>query len=92
MLTAISSRSLRGVMSQSTHAHRLALKARKVGGQKLQTPLITAIFKATMQDGRDISDINVLAELAEDGGIMSKAEVSTPAIARNIGADGVTLQ
>lgn len=66
--------SLRGVMSQSTHAHRLALKARKIGGQKLQTPLITAIFKATMQDGRDISDINVLAELAEDGGIMKKAD------------------
>ena len=74
-------------MSQSTHAHRLALKARKVGGQKLQTPLITAIFKATMQDGRDISDINVLAELAEEGNVMKKADVSTTTIARNIGAD-----
>lgn len=68
-------------MSQSTHAHRLALKARKVGGQKLQTPLITAIFKATMQEGRDISDIDVLADLAAEGGIMNKADVSTLAIA-----------
>ncbi|EAU85377.1 hypothetical protein CC1G_07071 [Coprinopsis cinerea okayama7 len=66
--------SLRGVMSQSTLAHRLALKARKLGGQKLQTPLVSAIFKATMEEGRDISDINVLAELAEDGGVMSKSD------------------
>jgi predicted DsbA family dithiol-disulfide isomerase len=68
-------------MSQSTHAHRLVLKARKIGGQKLQTPLITSIFKATMQEGRDISDVDVLSDLAAEGGIMSKADVSTFAIA-----------
>ncbi|TFK28160.1 thioredoxin-like protein [Coprinopsis marcescibilis] len=66
--------SLRGIMTQSTRAHRLALKARKIGGQRLQTPLVSAIFKATNQDGKDISDFDVLAELAEESGVMGKAD------------------
>jgi predicted DsbA family dithiol-disulfide isomerase len=67
--------SLRGVMSQTTRAHRLVQKAYKVGGQKLQVPLLCAVFKAHMEDEKDIADINVLAELAESAGTMSKAEV-----------------
>jgi len=64
----------RGVMSQTTRAHRLCQKAYKMDGQKLQLPLLIAIFKASMEDGKDIADFNVLAELAEQTNVMSKQE------------------
>jgi predicted DsbA family dithiol-disulfide isomerase len=64
-------------MSQTTRAHRLCRKAYKIGGQTLQIPLLCAVFKAHMEDEKDIADINVLAELAEGTGTMSKAEVSS---------------
>ncbi|KIM40482.1 hypothetical protein M413DRAFT_72880 [Hebeloma cylindrosporum] len=66
--------SFRGVMSQTTRAHRLCQKAYKIGGQNLQIPLLCAVFKAHMEDAKDIADINVLAELAESTGTMSKEE------------------
>ncbi|GLB40171.1 putative DSBA-like thioredoxin domain containing protein [Lyophyllum shimeji] len=66
--------SLRGVMSQSTRAHRLAIKAGKIGGQKYQLPVLCGIFKANLEDNKDIADINVLAEIAESTGMMSKDE------------------
>jgi len=66
--------SFRGVMSQTTRAHRLCRKAYTIGGQTLQIPLLCAVFKAHMEDEKDIADINVLAELAESTGTMSKAE------------------
>ncbi|PPQ77120.1 hypothetical protein CVT25_010814 [Psilocybe cyanescens] len=64
--------SFRGVMSQTIRAHRLCQKAYKIGGQAKQIPLMCAVFKAYMEEGRDIADINVLAELAESSGTMSK--------------------
>ncbi|KAG6888928.1 hypothetical protein C0995_004941 [Termitomyces sp. Mi166 len=66
--------SFRGVMSQSTRAHRLAMKAGKLGGQKLQVPVLCGIFKANLEDSKDIADTNVLAEIAEGAGMMSKDE------------------
>ncbi|KAF8968096.1 thioredoxin-like protein [Flammula alnicola] len=66
--------SFRGVMSQTTRAHRLCQKAYKIGGQNLQVPLLCAVFKAHMEEGRDIADINVLADLAERTGTMSRAQ------------------
>jgi len=60
-----------GVISQTTSAHRLSRKAYKMGGQNLQLPLITALFKAFSEDEKDIGDLNVLAELAEDVGMMT---------------------
>ncbi|KAG6865899.1 hypothetical protein C0991_010732 [Blastosporella zonata] len=68
--------SFRGVMSQSTRAHRLALKAGQIGGQKLQLPILCGIFKANLEDGKDIADIQVLAEIAETAKMMSKGEAS----------------
>lgn len=62
-------------MSQSTRAHRLCQKAYQIGGQNLQTPLLCAIFKAYMEEGQDIADVQVLANLAESTGTMSKADV-----------------
>jgi predicted DsbA family dithiol-disulfide isomerase len=62
-------------MSQSTRAHRLARKAYQIGGQKLQLPVLCNIFKANLQDSKDIGDVNVLAEIAAKVGMMSKPEV-----------------
>lgn len=62
-------------MSQTTRAHRLVQKAYQLGGQRLQVPVLCAIFKAHMEDGKDIADYDVLADLAESAGTMSKAEV-----------------
>ncbi|KAF5371845.1 hypothetical protein D9615_009544 [Tricholomella constricta] len=66
--------SFRGVMSQSTRAHRLALKAGKIGGQKLQLPILCGVFKANLEESKDIADIDVLAEIAECTGMMTKDE------------------
>jgi predicted DsbA family dithiol-disulfide isomerase len=66
--------SFRGVMSQSTRAHRLCQKAYKLGGQNLQIPLLCAVFKAYMEEGQDIANIDVLADLAERTGTMSRAD------------------
>ncbi|KAH9481482.1 hypothetical protein JR316_0006009 [Psilocybe cubensis] len=66
--------SFRGVMSQTTRAHRLCQKAYKLGRQSKQIPLMCAVFKAYMEEGQDIADINVLAGLAESTGTMSKEE------------------
>lgn len=62
-------------MSQSITAHRLSQKAYKMGGQKLQLPFLIAVFKAFMEDQKDIADIDVLADLADGVGIMTKDEV-----------------
>jgi len=64
--------SFRGVMSQSTRAHRLSQKAYRMGGQTLQHPLLCAIFKAYLEEEKDIADMNVLAEVAEGVGMMSR--------------------
>jgi len=66
--------SFRGVMSQTIRAHRLCQKAYQLGGQNKQVPLLCAVFKAYMEEGKDIGDINVLADLAEGTGTMSKAD------------------
>ncbi|KAF8071696.1 thioredoxin-like protein [Lyophyllum atratum] len=91
--------SFRGVMSQSTRAHRLAIKAGQIGGHKLQLPVLCGIFKANLEDNKDIADFNVLAEVAEGAGMMSKEksdelEKEVDAMcdkARNIGITGVPM-
>lgn len=64
-------------MSQSTRAHRLAIKASRMGGQQLQLPILVGLFKANLEEGKDIADVNVLADLAASVGMMSKDEVSS---------------
>jgi predicted DsbA family dithiol-disulfide isomerase len=46
-----------------------------MGGQTLQLPVLWGIFKANLEEAADIGDINVLAEVAEKVGMMSKDEV-----------------
>lgn len=67
-------------MAQSTLAHRLSRKAFLLGGQRFQIPFLSAIFKASFQDEKDISNIEVLAELAEEVGMMTKDEVRAIAL------------
>jgi len=66
--------SFNGVMSQSTRAHRLALKAHQIGGQEMQLPILCSIFKAYLEEAKDIADVNVLAQLAAQAKMMSEAE------------------
>ncbi|PFH53190.1 hypothetical protein AMATHDRAFT_55687 [Amanita thiersii Skay4041] len=63
-----------GVMSQSTRAHRLCQKAFRIGGPELQTPVLFALFKAYLEESKDIADNNVLADLAENVGMMTRGE------------------
>jgi len=64
----------RGPMAQSTRAHRLAVKAHKIGGQRLQLPVLCRIFKANLEEGKDISEVDVLADIAAASKMMTKDE------------------
>lgn len=61
-----------GVIGHTTSAHRLCMKALEIGGQDPQLATITAIFKADLVEARDISDHNVLSEIAQSVGVLSK--------------------
>lgn len=65
-----------GYVSQSTRGHRLSRKAYHLGGQKLQLPLLCAIYKAHLQEGKDIADFEVLADIATSVGMMTREEAS----------------
>ncbi|KAJ7164014.1 thioredoxin-like protein [Mycena crocata] len=64
----------RGVVSQSTRAHRLSRKAYHLGGSELQLPYLMAIYRVHLQEDKDIGDIEVLSDVAQEVGIMTKAE------------------
>lgn len=66
-----------GVITQTTKAHRLLLKAWKLGGQNTQLPLLHALFKAYFEDGKNMGDSQSLAELAAATGLMSHEEAIT---------------
>ncbi|EIM90808.1 thioredoxin-like protein [Stereum hirsutum FP-91666 SS1] len=66
--------SFQGKISQSTRAHRLMMKALHIGGPKTQADLLRNIFKAYQQDEQDLCDLDMLSDLAEASGLMSKAE------------------
>jgi predicted DsbA family dithiol-disulfide isomerase len=61
-----------GVLSSTVRAHRLSMKAYRLGGQILQIPLLAAIFKAYTTDSKDIGSLDVLGDAAESAGVMSK--------------------
>ncbi|KAF9266488.1 thioredoxin-like protein [Marasmius fiardii PR-910] len=64
----------KGVVSQSTRAHRLSRKAYFIGGQDKQLPLLCNLFKAYLEEGKDINDLNVLADVAQQTGVMKREE------------------
>ena len=41
----------------------------------MQISVILAVFKAYLQDAKDIADIDLLSDLAEENNVMSKNEV-----------------
>lgn len=57
-------------------AHRLVSKAYEMAGSAVQSTVLTLIFRAYCEDDLDISDSQVLADAAEEAGLMSKVEVS----------------
>jgi predicted DsbA family dithiol-disulfide isomerase len=63
-----------GRLSQTTRAHRLAMKAYAVGGEETQQALIRAYFDAYFTEGKDIGDVELLGDLAAKVGFMTKAE------------------
>ncbi|KAG1747151.1 thioredoxin-like protein [Suillus paluster] len=66
-----------GIVARSTQAHRLSVKAYKVGGQEMQGKLNDIIFQAVFVDCQDISDVELLADAAEKIDLMNKAEATT---------------
>jgi len=63
-----------GQLSKSTRAHRLSAKAYIVGGQELQQALIQSYFKAFFEEGKDIGNLDLLGDMAQDVGLMTKDE------------------
>jgi predicted DsbA family dithiol-disulfide isomerase len=50
-------------------AHRLLRRAGEAGGPALQEAVVEALFRAYFEDGRDIGDRAVLAEVADAAGL-----------------------
>lgn len=67
--------SFRGVISRSTQAHRLSLKAYRIGGQDMQISVLLAVFKAYFEEAKDIADTDLLSNIAEKNNLMSRDEV-----------------
>ncbi|VDB94308.1 unnamed protein product [Peniophora sp. CBMAI 1063] len=63
-----------GPLSQTMLAHRLMAKAQIVAGTEGQLKLLQAIFSAYHEQEMDIGSEDVLAELAEEQGILSRDE------------------
>jgi predicted DsbA family dithiol-disulfide isomerase len=66
-----------GILVNTDRAHRLAYRAWKKGGQSLQQTVISNLFKALTIEHKDISNVNILSEIAEASCLMSKDEAVT---------------
>ena len=64
-----------GILVNTDRAHRLAYRAWKKGGQSLQQTVLSNLFHALIIDRKDVSNINILSEIAEASCLMSKNEV-----------------
>ncbi len=69
------SKYLDGIITQTTLAHRLLLKAWKLGGQAKQQALLTALFKGYFECLINIGDTDALADAAVTAKLMSREEV-----------------
>jgi len=63
-----------GTITQTIRAHRLSLKALKIGGQVMQESFLNTIHKAYFEQGKNIGDFETLGEIAQTSGLMSKEE------------------
>lgn len=64
-----------GPLCQTMLAHRLMAKAQVIGGSEAQKKLLSAIFSAYHEQELNIGSEDVLADLAEEQGILSRDEV-----------------
>lgn len=65
-----------GIVARSTLAHRLSVKAYKVGGQAMQGRLNDILFDAVFANCQDVSDVDFLADAAEKVGMMNKTQAT----------------
>lgn len=63
-------RSWGGMIRQTTLAHRLLLKAHRSGGQDMQLRALLLIFKGYFEEEKDIGDVDVLADLSVEAGVV----------------------
>jgi predicted DsbA family dithiol-disulfide isomerase len=63
-----------GKICSTLRAHRLLLRAWKLGGQNTQQKLLDGLFKASFEEALDISNLDVLATIAQEAGVMNKPE------------------
>ncbi|KAI0775313.1 thioredoxin-like protein [Trametes elegans] len=61
-----------GVICQTIRAHRLLRKAYERGGHVLQEKLLDKIYHAYFTEGKNIGDIDFLAQLAEEADVLPK--------------------
>ena len=64
-----------GILVNTDRAHRLTYRAWKKGGQSLQQTVLSNLFHALINDRKDVSNVNILSEIADASCLMSKAEV-----------------
>ncbi|KAI0671429.1 thioredoxin-like protein [Trametes maxima] len=60
---------------QTIRAHRLLRKAYVKGGQELQEKLLDALYYAYFTEGKNVADVDFLAELADTAGVLTKDQV-----------------
>lgn len=65
---------LEGLITQTTLAHRLMLKAWRLGGQAKQQALLSILFKVFFEMSMNIGDTTVLADAAVSADLMTKEE------------------
>lgn len=63
-----------GIITQTTLAHRLMLKAWKIGGQNTQQALLSALFKGYFEESANVGDTDVLADMAVTANMLTKEE------------------
>jgi hypothetical protein len=64
-----------GILVNTDRAHRLAYRAWKKGGQSLQQTVLSNLFHALIVDHKDISNVEILSEIAKASCLMGKDEV-----------------
>ncbi|KAF9791013.1 thioredoxin-like protein [Thelephora terrestris] len=66
-----------GILVNTDRAHRLAYRAWKKGGQSLQQTVLSNLFHALIVDHKDISNVEILSEIAKASCLMGKDEATT---------------
>jgi len=63
-----------GIVCKPVNAHRLAARAYMLGGQELQSKFVQKVFDTVFRDAKDISNREVLVDMALEAGVMETKE------------------